>query len=239
MHDQVGGLPLEHDPAGREHVAAVGDRERDVRVLLDDEHGDALVVHLLDDLEALLDEDRSEPHRRLVHQQQLRVRHQRAAHRDHLLLAARERSGQLLAPLVDAREELEDALEVLRRAAGAQVGAHLQVLEHRHRREETAVLGHDRHALLDPVVRRPLRHVLAGELDACRSAAARRRGSSSTSSTCRRRCRRAGRPARPGRPGARRPGGCGSGRSRCRSPRASAAGSAVRAHLVAVAFRPR
>ena len=38
--EQVGRLALEHEPPGREHVAAVSDRERDVRVLLDDEDRD-------------------------------------------------------------------------------------------------------------------------------------------------------------------------------------------------------
>ena len=61
-------------------------------LLLDDEHGDAGFVDLLDDLEAALDEDGREPHGRLVHQQELRLRHQRAAHRHHLLLAAGERA---------------------------------------------------------------------------------------------------------------------------------------------------
>src|SRR5438132_13901907 len=55
---QVRGLALEDEAPGREHVAAVCDRERDVRVLLDDEHGDARLVDLLDDLEGALDEDR-------------------------------------------------------------------------------------------------------------------------------------------------------------------------------------
>src|SRR5581483_1115642 len=56
--EQVGSPALEHQPPGREHVPAVGDRERDVRVLLDHEDRDAGLVHLLDDLEVLLHEDR-------------------------------------------------------------------------------------------------------------------------------------------------------------------------------------
>src|SRR3954454_15494903 len=72
--EQVGRLALEHELPGREHVAPIGEGERDVRVLLDDEHRDARFVHLLDDLEAALDEDRREAHRGLVHQHQLRAR---------------------------------------------------------------------------------------------------------------------------------------------------------------------
>ena len=143
-----------------------------------------------------------EPHRGLVHQQQPRPRHQRAAHRDHLLLAARERAGEL------ARAARRRAGRARRRARSprrspplAQVGAHLEVLEHRHRREQAAVLGHDR----DPACgsgagrRRSLTSSPANQ----HAAAARAhdaRGSSSASSTCPRRCRRAGRRARRRRP---------------------------------------
>src|SRR5262249_21968502 len=47
-----------------------------------------------------------------------------------------------------------------------QVRAHLQVLEHAHRREEAPVLGDDRHALRDPIAGRPLGDVLAREAHA-------------------------------------------------------------------------
>src|SRR5581483_4326821 len=143
--------------------AAVGDRKRHVRVLLDDEDRDAGLVHLLDDLEVALDEDGREAHRRLVHQEQLRPRHQRPPHRDHLLLPARQGPCELRPPLVQQREQLVDAVEVLLVAAAAQVGAHLQVLEHRHRREQTPVLRHDRDPAGDPVARRPARHVLPAQ----------------------------------------------------------------------------
>jgi hypothetical protein len=119
-------------------------------------------VHLLDDLEAPLDQDRGEAHRRLVHQEQLRPRHERAAHRDHLLLAARERPCELLAALVQAREQAVYAVEVLAEVgAAAQVRAQLEVLAHTERSEEPAVLRHDRDAPLDPVRRRDAGHVLA------------------------------------------------------------------------------
>ena len=80
---------------GLEHVAAVRGVERHQRVLLDEQDRRALLVDLLDDVEDPLDEDRREPERRLVEQQQLRARHQRAADRAHLLLAARHRPGLL------------------------------------------------------------------------------------------------------------------------------------------------
>ena len=93
--------------------------------------------------------------------------HERPPHRDHLLLAARERARQLRAALVQQREEGVDTLEVLLAAlaVAVQVRTHLQVLEHRHRPEEATILGHDRHAAADPVARRPSGHVLAAEDD--------------------------------------------------------------------------
>ena len=131
--------------------------------------------------------------------------------------------GELRAPLVQEREELVHAVEVLLRAAAVQVRAHLEVLEHGHRREEPPVLGDDRHALTDPVARRALRHVLAVEAHRAVPRIARSRASSSASSTCPTRCRRAGRRARPRARSGSAPGGCGSGRSTCRRRRARGA----------------
>ena len=64
----------QHDLAGLEHVAALGDVEREVRVLLDQQDRRALLVDLGDRLVDALDEDRRDAHRRLVEQQQLRAR---------------------------------------------------------------------------------------------------------------------------------------------------------------------
>ena len=71
------------------------------------------LVHLLDDLEAALDEYRSKTHGRLVHEQQLGSRHQRAGHCHHLLLSAGEGAGELGAALVEQRKKTVDAVVVL------------------------------------------------------------------------------------------------------------------------------
>src|SRR4029079_11941934 len=71
--EQVGRLAGQDDAPGLQDVAAVGDPERDVRVLLDDQDRDAGLVHLLDDLEVALDQDRREPHRRLAPDPQTRA----------------------------------------------------------------------------------------------------------------------------------------------------------------------
>src|SRR3954447_26587725 len=145
----------ERDPARLEDVAARGDVEGHQRVLLDEEDRRALLVDLHDDLEDPLDEDRRETHRWLVEEEQLRPGHERAAHRDHLLLAAGERPRALRAPLEQPREELVDALEVLldAGAVGALERAHLEVLEHAHAREEAPSLRRLRDSQLDDLVR--------------------------------------------------------------------------------------
>ena len=64
-----------------------------------------------DDRVEVVDDQRREAHRELVEQQHLRVDGQRAGHREHLLLAARQRARELLAPLGQAWEPREGAVE--------------------------------------------------------------------------------------------------------------------------------
>src|SRR6186997_718678 len=73
VREELFGGSAQNATSGREDVAAIGNRERHVRILLHDQHRDAGLVDLLDDLDASLDENRREPHRRLVHQQKPRV----------------------------------------------------------------------------------------------------------------------------------------------------------------------
>ena len=157
----------ERDRAGLEHVAAAGDVERHQGVLLDEQDRGALLVDLDDDLEDPLDEDRREAHRRLVEEQERRVGHQGPADRAHLLLAAGHRPRLLRLALGQAGEEREHAVEVLLQAGLglALEGAHLEVLEHRHPREELAALRGLRDAAGDDVVRRVVGDVLAAEAD--------------------------------------------------------------------------
>ena len=97
-------------PTSRTYARCEAD-ERDPRVLLDDEHGEPfLLVQLADDPEELAHDQRREAERRLVEQEQARAAHERAAEREHLLLAARERPGALPATLDHPREVLGDPL---------------------------------------------------------------------------------------------------------------------------------
>ena len=61
----------------------------------------------LDQREQLLDQQRREAERRLVEDEQLRLGHQAAADREHLLLAAGQRAGALALPFGEPREDRE------------------------------------------------------------------------------------------------------------------------------------
>src|SRR3954452_12095908 len=101
----VAGLAAEHELAELHDVGLIRDLERGLRVLLDQQHGDAGGTQLGDDAENVGDDDRGEAEARLVQHQELGLAHQRAAHRKHLLLAAGERAGELLAPLLEPRKQ--------------------------------------------------------------------------------------------------------------------------------------
>ena len=60
----------------------------------------------------------------------LRLGHQRARHRQHLLLAAGERAGNLLLALLQARKQLEHLINAAAAISpvGARVAAHFEVL---------------------------------------------------------------------------------------------------------------
>ena len=61
--------------------------------------GDAVRPQRTDQVEDRLDDLRREAERGLVEQQELRLGHERAGDGEHLLLAARQRAGELLAAL--------------------------------------------------------------------------------------------------------------------------------------------
>ena len=92
----------------------IGDRERAARVLLDEQHGEALVVdETLEQLEDLRHDPRGQPERRLVQEEQRGSCHQGAADDEHLPLASGQRRGRHVAALVERREEAVDPGEVV------------------------------------------------------------------------------------------------------------------------------
>jgi hypothetical protein len=123
----------------------IGNAEDLVGELLDDDDREAVAGDVGNVLVELLDEDRGEAHRELVDEEHGRVGRERAGHREHLLLAARQRSGRLLAPVGEAREACERAfLHDRKRRAGER--GHPQVLEHREVGEDPPTFGNEAHA---------------------------------------------------------------------------------------------
>ena len=103
---QLGGGPRERDPADLEHRGVVGHRQRHRGVLLDEHDRGALRVDLADHPADARDHLRGEPERRLVEQQQARARHEGAADREHLLLAAGQQARPLARALGEHGEQL-------------------------------------------------------------------------------------------------------------------------------------
>ena len=172
MLTQLGARALDRDAPRLEHVRARGRGERHCRVLLDHEHGQPLLlVQPPDDAEQLGDDERREPERGLVEEEQPRREHQRAGEGEHLLLAAGERARLLREPLAEKREPGEDALEVGGDGAVApRVRAEAEVLLDAQLDERAASLGDvrdllPRRRLRRAPDRRPVEEDLAAAAD--------------------------------------------------------------------------
>src|SRR5712691_9015797 len=151
------------DAALLEHVGARGDLERERRVLLDEQNGDAARVDLLDHAEHSEHYRRGETERGLIEQEQARLRHERAPDREHLLLAAGERARRLLEPLAQDGKYPADPFERFGtpRARRAPVAAELEVLAHAQAGEEPPPLGYDGDAFAAESVPRQPREIPA------------------------------------------------------------------------------
>ena len=99
------------------------------------------------------DHDRSEAEADLVAQQQRRIRHQRAADGDHLLLAAGQRRARLVAAFLQHRKQLVDALRIPRTLA-AELAADQEIFLDGERGKQPPSLRHQRDAARHHLVRR-------------------------------------------------------------------------------------
>ena len=109
---------------GLEHVAASRDGQRHGGVLLDEQDGHALPVDGLHGLEDLLHEDRRQPHRRLVEQQQPRPGHEGARPMASICCSPPESvPATWRPPLLQPREDREDPVHVLADAGSERVNA--------------------------------------------------------------------------------------------------------------------
>ena len=79
---------------------------------------------------------------RLVDQDQVGIAHQRAAHRQHLLLAAGQHAGGVVLALAQVGKQPEHVVERPATELSGPLQAELQVLPHRQRRKDLPVLRH-------------------------------------------------------------------------------------------------
>src|SRR5207248_10395315 len=103
--------PLAEDATAPQDVRAGGEPQRASRRLLDHDERLPLVAQLREPLVHLVGHDRREAERGLVEEQDLRLRHQGTAEREHLLLSPRQRSARGVAALAQNREELVRTFE--------------------------------------------------------------------------------------------------------------------------------
>ena len=127
------------------NTTLVGDLAREADLVRDDDHRHAVARELLHHGEHLADELGVERRGRLVEQHQLRLHRQRARDRHALLLAARELARVGVELVGRARRASSSSRRLRARRARARrlltrIGAHGDVLERRHVREQVEVL---------------------------------------------------------------------------------------------------
>ena len=116
-----------------------------------------------------LDDDRRQAFERLVHQQQRRVAHQRAADRQHLLLAARQLVAAVAPPLGQRREEIVDPCRASSAPGRCATG---RFSSHGQRREDLALLRHEADAEPGAAIGRQRARSRARRIGSCRACSA-------------------------------------------------------------------
>src|SRR5437867_1683375 len=112
--EELAAAAGERDAAVDHDVTAVGELQRVIGVLLDQEYGQPLLlVELAQHLEDLPHDQRRQTKGRLVEEKEPRPAHQRAGDREHLLLAAGERPAALGGTLLEDGKDRVDAFEVV------------------------------------------------------------------------------------------------------------------------------
>src|SRR6202050_1551270 len=151
------------DATAFEHERRLGQRQRDVGVLLDKDKGVAAFAgHAADGRGKLLHDDRSEAFERFIEQKQRRISRQGTRNRQHLLLAAGKLITEIAPALGEAGEKIVDSCQVPAPLARR----HGKILLHRQRGEDFALLRHPADASAGAAVRGIARNVLAAPQNA-------------------------------------------------------------------------
>ena len=119
---KVAGDAVADDAASLDQIAAIGNAQALLGVLLDQQDADAALAHGGQRLEQFVGEQRRQAERGLVEQQELGRRHHGAADRHHLLLAAAHGARRLGEAFLQARKQLQHALEIAAERCGGRGG---------------------------------------------------------------------------------------------------------------------
>src|SRR5499425_49602 len=130
-------LPLFND------VGAIGQPRRELEILLREQNGQALPLQRGDLLAEGLHDHRRQPLRRLVEEENTRIAHERARHREHLLLSPGETAPAPARHLSELGKVLVDALDA---PAARAFGTHEEIFRHREIAEDAPVFGHPAYA---------------------------------------------------------------------------------------------
>src|ERR1700694_1311619 len=159
---QGGTRRIVNDCAALQYHDAVGQPQNLLCILLDDDRTDAAGAgDSAQRLEQLLDDDRSQPLGRLVEQQYSWIERERAADRQHLLLAAGELVAEIVAALLQPRKHLVD----LRHRPRSRLRHRGHVLFHRQRAEDVALLRYPADTGPRPLVGPHLRDIQPAKTD--------------------------------------------------------------------------
>ena len=157
-----------HDRAAFQYHNTIGQPQNLLRILLDDDRADAAGPgDGAERPEQFLDDDRRQALGRLVQQQHLGIEGQRAADRQHLLLAAGKLVAEIAAALLQPRKHLVDLFD----GPGAGLGHRRHVFFHRQRTEDIALLRHPADPRPRPLVRAHRRNVQSAERQGAAEAA--------------------------------------------------------------------
>src|SRR5262245_58045899 len=133
------------------HVDTIRHLQSQVIVLLDQQDREALVLEPLEDAPDFPHDDGRQSLGGLVQQKHAAIREERSAERQHLLLAAGERTRQLPLTLREPGKQRKDPFE----REAVRSSANKQILLHRQRREDPATLRHEGHTTPGYAIRPP------------------------------------------------------------------------------------
>ena len=137
------GLAGEHATSGVENNRQVGDIQRKLAILLDQNDRLALVFQTPDGSADLSDDQRRQAFRWFVEQKHPRISHQGSSDRQHLLFAPGKRAGKLGVAFAQPRKHVVDPIDIPGAgASGPALLRHDEIFPNRERGEDSTALWH-------------------------------------------------------------------------------------------------